>query len=615
MAERAQKQKARKRFSPATLILLTLTGLGAFAFVGSIGMVAWLASRGEVAKVRDGSFLEIELKGALPDAPVQGGFYLEPSDFPVLVTEYAEAIRKAADDSRIEGIYLEIGQLSSGYGGLWEIRTALEEFRESGKPCVAYSEGWSTGGYYLASACDQLVLPPGGVNLVNGISAGVTYYAGAFEKLGVEPEFEHVGDYKSAVEPYERTGPSEAASEAMEYLLDGIWSELVSDMARGRGVTVEEVQAWIDRPTLSPAAALERGMIDAVAFADQVRHRLHEATDEGWAERVSEPLTEEERKSSRTKFTKLREYLKGVRNDHRAASQYVAVLHAEGPIVSGEAEGGLFSDSAVIADRTFARHMKRAREDASVKAVVVRVDSPGGSGLASDLILREIRRTQEAGKPVVISMGDLAASGGYFISAWADHIVADPTTITGSIGVLGGKLNFAGTYEKLGLSQHVYERGEEADLFSGTSGFSEQGREVFRSYLSEFYDLFLDRVAQGRDMTRDEVHAVGQGRVWTGRQALEHGLVDEIGGLHVAVQRAAEKAGLDSYGLRRLPQPKGLVELLLEDFQRSNEAGALVRVDLELPGGADEALREILLLERIFADGVATVLPGGLEIR
>ena len=613
MADRPQK-KTRKSKSSTPWILLAITGLGAFAFVGSVGVVAWMVRKGDVADVRDGSFLEVELSGPLPDAPVQGGVYLDPSDFPLLVTEYAEAIRSAADDARIEGLYLEIGSMQAGLGSLWEIRSAVEDFRASGKPCVAYSEGWTTGGYYLASACDQLVLPPGGINLVNGISASVAYYAGAFEKLGVQAEFEHVGDFKSAVEPYERTGPSEAASEAMNHVLDGIWTQMVGDIARGRGVTPEQVQAWVDAPVLAPGAALERGMIDAVAFPDQVRARLHEVGDEGWADRVAEPLTEEEREDSPTTFTKIAEYQKGVRNRHRSATRYVAVVHAEGPIVSGEAEGGLFAES-VIADRSFAKLMKRAREDDAVKAVVLRVDSPGGSGLASDLMLREIRRTQEAGKPVVVSMGDLAASGGYFISAQADHIVAEPITITGSIGVLGGKLNFSGTMEKLGVNQHTYERGEEADLFSSMSSFSDAGREAFRGYLSEFYTLFLDRVAEGRDMTRDEVHAVAQGRIWTGAQAVELGLVDELGGLDVAVERAAEKAGLEGYGVRRLPQPKGLVELLLEDLQKKGDATALVKVDVDLPGGADEALRDVLLLERIFADGVATVLPGGLEIR
>lgn len=612
MAPRSQQKKSKPS---TTAVLLAITGLGAFAFVGSVGLVAWMVRRGDVAQVRDGSFLHVELEGALPDAPVQGGVYLDPSDFPVLVTEYAEAIRAAAEDARIEGLYLEIGQLQTGYGSLWEIRHAIEDFRAAGKPCVAYSEGWTTGGYYLASACDQLVLPPGGLHLVNGITAGVTYYAGAFEKLGVDAEFEHVGDFKSAVEPFERTGPSEAASEAMEHLLDGIWTQIVSDVARGRGVTPAEVQAWIDAPTLTPSAARARGMIDAVAFPDQIKARLHTLGEEGWADRVSAPLTEEERKETRTAFTKLDAYLKGVRNGHRSARQFVAVLHAEGSIVSGEAEGGLFGGGAVIADKTFAKELKKAREDDRVKAVVVRVDSPGGSGLASDMILREIRRTQDAGKPVVISMGDVAASGGYFISAWADHIVAEPTTITGSIGVLGGKLNLAGTYGKLGLTQHIYQRGEEADLLSSTTPFSESGREVFRGYLSEFYTLFLDRVAEGRDMTRDEVHAVAQGRVWTGAQALEHGLVDELGGLDVAIQRAAERAGLENYGVRRLPQPKGFVELLLEDFQKRGDAVGRVRLDVDLPGGVDEELREILLLERVFADGVVTLLPGGLEIR
>lgn len=603
---------ARKKST--TRILVGITALGAATFLASAGAAAWLLTKQDLGDVEEGSFLRIQLRGEIPDAPPVGGFFLEPEDFPAVVTEYAAAIRKAATDDRIDGIYLRVDEPSAGYAGLQEIRASLEAFRNAGKPCIAYAETFSMGSYYLASACDQVVLAPSGVSMVTGVSATVTYYAGAMEKLGVRAEMEHVGDFKSAVEPFERTGPSEAASEAMDLLLDGLWGRMVDDIARGRGRTTADVQGWVDRPALAPEAALALGMVDALAFPDVVRAHAHDVVEDGWLEKLAAAESRDEADDA-PGFTKFSEYLKGVRAEQRGRDSVVAVVHADGPIVSGEAEGGLFGESS-LADRTFAKWMRAARVDDDVKAVVLRVNSPGGSGLASDMMWREIVRTQEAGKPVVVSMGNYAASGGYFIAAPADWIVASPVTITGSIGVFGGKMNLAGTYEKLGLSTHTYERGAEADLFSPTASFSEGGRSAYRAFLAEFYEVFLGKVASGRDLDRDAVHAVAQGRVWTGEQALERRLVDELGGMDVALAKAAELASLEAgtWGVRRLPEQKGFLDLLLEDLRDGTTATAGVRVDLGIPADADEALRELALLDRILADGVAAVLPGGLRI-
>lgn len=604
-------KKNAKTSSTTTRILLLITGIGVAAFLASVGLVSYLLMRTDWGDVKEGSFLAVNLQGALQDAPARGGLFLDPDQFPILVSEYAAGIRKAAEDDRIEGIYLTLDGPRGGFSSLQEIRSALADFREAGKPCVVYAEAYSTPTYYLASACEHLVLAPGGVNMVNGLSAEVTYYAGILEKIGAQAEMEHVGDFKSAVEPFERTGPSEAASEAMDYLLDGLYDQLIADIAEGRGRSVGEVRDWIDRPALSPAEALRRGMIDALAYPDQVRARLEEAGSEGWAESLVSVVTDDPPPKDEG-LTRFKEYLKGMRAAEKRQAAQIAVIHAEGQIVSGESEGGLFGDSA-LADKTFAKWMKEAREDKSIKAVVLRVNSPGGSGLASDMMWREIRRTQDAGKPVVVSMGDYAASGGYYISAPADWIVAGPLTITGSIGVFGGKLNLAGTYEKLGLTTHTYTRGAEADMFSSTAPFSEQGRLSYRQFLSEFYDFFLDRVADGRNLSRDDVHAVAQGRVWTGTQAVERGLVDELGGLDVAVAKAAELAGLEAWGVRRLPRQKGLMELVLEDMQKTT--APTVRVDLGLlPGLAEGELRDLVLLDRVLDDGVAALLPGKLRI-
>lgn len=611
MATRAAKDKPSHT---TTRVLLVISAMGAMVFLLSIGLVYFLLTRTDRGDVREGSFLVVELQGPLSDAPSVGGLLLEPDAAPPLVTEYAAGIRRAAGDARIQGLYLKLDGPAGGLASMQEIRDAVVELREAGKPCVAYAENLDMSSYYLASACDNVVLAPGGTNMVMGMSANITYYAGTFEKLGVQPELEHVGDFKSAVEPYERTGPSEAASQAMDFLLDGIWDETVSAIAEGRGRTVEEVQQWVDEPALSPSAALERGMVDALAFPDQVAARVHAASEEGWAATLAEQPEDVDPKALDKRFTKFKEYLKGVRSGDKRRGPAVAVVHADGPIVSGDSEGGLFGD-ANLADKTFARWMKEVRESDDVKAVVLRVNSPGGSGLASDMMWREITRTQAAGKPVVVSMANYAASGGYFIAAPADWIVAQPSTITGSIGVFGGKLNLAGAYDKIGLTTHSYTRGAEADLFSPTAGFSEDGRQAFRRFLADFYGHFLDRVADGRDMTPDQVHEVAQGRVWTGRQAVERGLVDELGGLHTAVAKAAELAELapDSYGIRRLPRQKGLVEVLMEDLTKSSKVS--VDVNLGAPLLGDDEVRMLLTLDRVLADGVAAILPGALEVR
>ena len=512
-------------------------------------------------------------------------------------------------------MYLHLDGPSIGWAGTQELRSALIALREADKPCVAYAETYSTSSYHLASACEHIVLAPSGVGMVIGVAASTTYYAGTFEKLGIEAEMEHVGDFKTAVEPYERSEPSEAAIEAMDSLLDSLWGQWVAEVATGRGVGEGQVQAWVDEPSISPQSALERGIVDALAFPDQVRRRVPRATEDEWLALLQEPLEEPQRGESREpdedkQLTPLKEYLKDLRGEWSSASSQIAVVHAAGTIVSGEAEGGLFGSQA-LADRTFAKWMAEIRGDDDVAAVVLRIDSPGGSGLASDMIWREIERTRATGRPVVVSMANAAASGGYYMSAPADWIVAQPATITGSIGVFGGKINLSGAYEKLGLTQTTFKRGAQADLFSPTSGFDEAGRQVYRAFLLDFYERFLSRVADGRGMTRDEVHAVAQGRVWTGEQALERGLVDALGGLDVAITKAEELAEVQGAGVVRWPKRKGFIELLMEDLE-----GSRVELELELYPGVDaDQVRELWLLERILSGGgVAALLPGALEL-
>ncbi len=604
------------RSSSATRILLGLTFLGGLVFVGSMGAVLWLVNQDDKGEVHEGSFLSMKLSGSVTDAPKAPPLFGDPSDIRPTGIELAQALREAAADDRIDGLYLELRAPSMGYGVAREIREGIVALREAGKPCVAYSEVWTTGSWYLGSACEHVVMPPGGIGMVTGIDARTTYYAGTFEKLGVEAQMLHVGDFKSAVEPYQRTEPSEAASEAMNYLLDGLWGTLVTDIAAGRGMSEAEVQGLIDRPALSPADALERGLVDTLAYPSVLENLLVDAGDDDWLEQVGAAM-EQAGESAATEsedddaFTSMKEYVKGVRSGWKRAGEQIAVVYASGPITSGTGEGGLFADPS-LTDTNFREWIRAADDDDEVKAIVVRVDSPGGSGLASDMMWHEIKRVQAGGKPVVVSMASYAASGGYYIAAPADWIVAQPTTLTGSIGVFGGKLNLAGTYDKLGLTQHSYKRGAQADLLAATVGFDEQGRATYQRFLDEFYGLFLERVSEGRELERSDVHEVAQGRVWTGTQALERGLVDQLGGLDVALAKAAELASIEGdYGLETYPKQKTFLELLQEDLAEARSP--TVRVDLGLVD--TDALRDLMVLEQVLADGVAAMLPGSLVVR
>jgi protease-4 len=585
-------------------------------FASSAAVIWYLAVNGDRGDVTEGSFLKVPLSGALSEAPVMGSF-LEPDSAPLLVTEISGAIRAAADDERIGGLFLDMNMPSGGLGLFQELRDAVEDFRASGKPCVAYSEAIVVNyDYYLASACDVVLLAESGATMANGLSFQLTYYKGTLDKLGIEPEYEHVGDFKSAIETYERTEPSDEAREAMEYLADGLYEQLVAGIAEGRGMTEEEVRALFDRPPMSPAVAVERGMIDGLAFPDQMRARAWRYGEEGWLDGFSDLYSiDDDVGNVGDHYTPVREYVKEMRTENQWKDEYVAVVHAQGSILSGGGQDSLFGSTG-LTDGKFRRWMRAARKDDAVQAVVVRVDSPGGSGLASQMMWREVALTKQAGKPVVVSFVNYAASGGYFMSANADWIVSQPGTITGSIGVFGGKFDLSGAYEQIGMTETVIKRGELADMLSFSSPFSEQGREVFREYLASFYTVFLDTVADGRAMTRDEVHEVAQGRVWTGLQAIDRGLVDELGGLDTAVAKARELAEMgDDHGLKRFPVQKTFFEALFDD-DTSMSSSLQPRVELldELaPLGLQE---ELELMHNVqMHGGVFTYLPGNPRFR
>lgn len=598
------------RTSRTTRILLGVTLVGGLVFLGSTAAVLWQVSKMGEGDVKDASFLKVRLNGQLTEAPPQAGLFINPEDAPPTVTQIAEGIRAAATDDRITGLYLDLDDPNGGWGATGEIRDAISDLRAAGKPCIAYAESYDTKDYWLVSECDRILLAPGGLMAVNGMSTTITYFAGTLEKIGAVADFEHVGDFKSAVEPFQRAEPSEPASEAMNYLLDGLWQDFVADVAKGREVPPERVADWVNHPTLAPDAALASGFIDGLVFRDAVQANITSWNSEGWVASLSAPGPEADREKTAEHFTSLSDWLDVVQDKRSAFGKKIAVVYASGQIVSGRSDGGLFGSDGMLADKSFQEWMRDVRDDESIEAVVLRIDSPGGSGLASDMMWREVQLTKAAGKPVVVSMGDYAASGGYYIAAPADWIVAQEGTLTGSIGVFGGKIALSGTWEKLGMTAHTYKRGEEADLLNPTYTFSEGGRAAFRVFLQDFYDRFLGVVAEGRKKEVGAVHDVAQGRVWTGRQALERGLVDELGGLDEALRKAAELAELEEYGTTSFPRTRTFLELLQEDLEDPES-----KVTVEIPGLDLRALEDLAVLERVLeGNGVAAMLPARIEI-
>jgi len=610
------EEKKRPNTTRVTRILLAVTLAGLVVFVGSVGVIAWLVMRTPRGEVSQGSYLLVDLDSSVHDAPVQGSMIFEPDQAPPTVTDIAASVRKAASDDRINGVYLDIESPAVGWASVQEIRDALADFRQSGKPCVAYSETYTSGTYYLASECDRVVLAPSGISLVKGLSLSITYYADTLAKLGVEPEFEHVGDFKSAIEPFERNGPSDPAAEAYEALLDSIYSQMVAGIAQGRHMEPDEVEKDIDDLRLSPRAAVDRGLVDAVAFPDAVTATLPHLLDDDWKDQVTKVQPALSRKELHKRLTRVDEYVKDLRADQARPDDKIAVIYAEGDIKSGDAQPSLFGSQA-LTDGAFKQWMRDAREDDSVKAVVVRVYSPGGSGLASDMMWHEVERMKAAGKPVVVSMGDYAASGGYFMSCNSDWIVAQPATLTGSIGVFGGKFNLAGTYEQIGVHTHDFKRGELSDLLSVNKPFSDKGRAAFKDYLQSFYGEFVDRVASGRHMDPTKVQEIAQGRVWTGKQALDRGLVDQLGGLDDALAKAGDLAKLKTWGIENWPKQKTFFEVLVEQMQEGHATAPKLKIDIapEIPG-ADDALQEALKVNAMAGDnGVLAYLPGKIEIK
>ncbi len=518
----------------------SLLGLMIFCGVGTTGLLLLLfaaASSKDVGpEVKDKSVVVFDLAMNITDAePSSSEMFQEAlsgtSKDRMSLRNVLDTIEKARNDKRIVGIYLDATHVSqssgvAGFATLKEIRQALEEFRATGKKIIAYGMEWGEREYYLSSVADTVVVNPLGAMEINGFSSQPMFLSGALQKYGVGVQVIRVGKFKGAVEPYILNKLSDENRQQTQSLLDDVWGEWRTTVGKSRKVTAQQLQTVADsKAFLEATEAKQQGLIDKVAYYDQVASDLRKLTDTDKEDKTFKQI-------SISDYAQVED-----KSSERQSKNKIAVVYAEGEIVDGTGE-----DGQVGGDR-FAKIFNKIRQDKTIKAVVLRVNSPGGSATAAEVMQREIQLTREK-VPVVVSMGDVAASGGYWIATDSNRIFAEPNTITGSIGVFGLLLNFQKLANDNGITWDAVKTGKYADNQTVSRPKSPEELAVYQRSVNRIYNLFLNKVAQGRKLPQDKVAEIAQGRVWSGTAAKDIGLVDEIGGLDSAIEHAAGLANL-----------------------------------------------------------------------
>lgn len=497
------------------------------------------------------AWAEIVLKGSYPEGASMPGIFGAAVEN---LSKIVERLDRAAEDDEIAGLFLEIDSPTLGWGKLHEIREAIARVRASGKTVVAVLTDADTQSYLLASACDRVTMPESGTLMMLGVRAEVTFYRNLFNLIGVEADMMQVGEYKGAAEPYVREKMSPQFREEMEAVLDDYFELIVSTIARDRGLTAEQVKAAIDSGPHAARAAKELGLIDQVGYRDEANQFVKDTFGAKTLKRKYGKQKLDTDFSGLAGMMKMMNMMMGVEQPERGSGNAkIAIIHATGVIMTGRSASDLFGGEVVGSD-TIIKAVRKAKDDENVKAIVLRIDSPGGSALASDLMWRELK---QCGKPVVASMGNTAASGGYYIAMGAQKVFAEPGTLTGSIGVVGGKIALGGLYDKIGLTTDVISRGQNSGVLSSLTKFSDSERVAMQKLMQEIYDQFTAKVAETRGMSREEVEKLARGRVYTGKTAKELKLVDEIGTLDDAVAHAQKLAGLaDDEDVERIVLPR-----------------------------------------------------------
>ena len=566
----------------ASLLALVLFTLGLLFVIGS------LVSAEQLTDVKNNSILHIRFNKPITERQMENpfeefGFAPGPASS-IGLRELRGTLEHAANDEKIKGVLIEMDGMAAGMASLQEIRDMITEFKASGKFVSVYAQYYGEGGYYLATAADEILLHPEGDLEFNGLSSGVVFLKGMFDKIGVEPQIFRVGDFKSAVEPFIREDMSPESEQQMKEMVENLSEHMLQAVASARSLDLEKVRNINDSMLVrNPALALEYGLVDQLAYDDEMRSHLNEKTEGDDLHLISYD-------SYRNSYI-----------EPAGGKNRIAVVVASGDIVGGA--GGW----EMVGDAKFVKTLREIRENDNIMAVVLRVNSPGGSALASDAIWREVKLLSEV-KPVIASMSDIAASGGYYIAMAADTIVAQPNTITGSIGIFSIIFNAQELLnDKLGITTDGVKTGMYADLYTSDRPLTDQEKNIIQAEVNKKYDTFVRKAAEGRGMEDDAIRAVASGRVWTGDQALRHGLVDVLGGFDTAIGIAAEKAGIsDDYRLRYYPPQQSFMDVLLGNEDMSEQILA------EELGQLYPFIREVKQLERL--KGTQARLPYVLEI-
>ncbi len=569
-----------KKFLIGLAAGIVLSGLVVLALILGV-----LAAGERAPHIEDGSTLVVGLRGGVPEAaPVPLPFRFLDSSREVTVQELREVLRAAALDRRIKAAVVAPEGVREGWGKLEEIRDGLLHFRASGKPLIAWLRNPGGREYYLATAAGEIYMAPEDVLNVKGLRAEAVFLRGTLDKLGIQVEIEHAGRYKDAGDTFTRRSMREETREVLNSILDEMYKRFVAAVAGARKRTPDEIRAAIDQGPFLAGQAKEHGLVDELLYEDQVFDRLKERLGQ-----------EELKKISHTDYNLAR---------RPAGRHRIAFVVASGTILRGSGGDGLAGDG-ILWSRRFIRLLREVAGENRIEGVILRIDSPGGDAIASDEILREARLLSEK-KPLVISMSDVAASGGYYIAMTGDPVVAYPGTFTGSIGVLFGKANLRGLYDKIGVTKESLSRGRFADIDSDYRPLSEAERKKLREGIEATYRSFLARVAEGRGRKTEEIEPLAEGRVWLGVQAREIGLVDELGGLDRAIELVKEKAGIPAGETIRLvayPPKQSFWEYLLK---RRGEA-ALTGQLRDILGGVDP---------RIWLEGgLLRLMPYTVEVR
>lgn len=548
-----------------TIFIMVIVTFGAFAAI--IGMIVSGADQGPVA-VKEKSWLYMDFREVITDRGNKDpfanfNFYSFQAVQQIGLNDILKNLEKAADDDRITGVLLDMSTVNVGFASMNEIRSALKRFKESGKPVHAYADYMGQKAYYMASVADTISLNPAGVMELRGLSSQQMFYKNALEKIGVEVQVIRHGKFKGAVEPYVLNSMSPENKLQTQKYVSALWDRVVAGIAESRGLSADQINGIADGlKTRSAEDAKELGLVDRICYRDEFVAKIKEISK-----------IKEDEDLTQMRFSK---YIRASRKDLSSLSgghkDKIAVVYAGGAIGMGKSQYGM------MGAKTISKAIAKARKNKKVKIIVLRIDSPGGSALASDVIWREVELAKKV-KPVVVSMGNMAASGGYYIACGANRIMADESTITGSIGVFGLLPNANDLLtNKLGISADGVSTNSHADIGTMFRPMTEFEKNAIQDTVENVYSSFIDKVAAGRGMSREQVDEIGQGRVWVGKDALKIGLVDEIGGLDKSIEVAASMAKLENYSIVEYPDRKDSFEALLENWSENMSEASLKSV-------------------------------------